>query len=101
MTTEERIEKKEKVTKEMKGIGLGAAGIFLMVALFSYSGEDLSFNSFSTAAATHNLGGRFGAQLADFFLQLFGLASYSIPVTLIYLAYRAFSQDAVRWRPYK
>jgi DNA segregation ATPase FtsK/SpoIIIE, S-DNA-T family len=101
MTTEERIEKKEKVTKEMKGMALAAAGIFLGVALVSYNGEDLSFNSFSTAAATHNLGGRFGAQLADFFLQIFGLASYVIPSTLLYLAYRAFSQDAVRWRPYK
>jgi DNA segregation ATPase FtsK/SpoIIIE, S-DNA-T family len=101
MTTEERIEKKEKVTKEMKGMALAAAGIFLGVALFSYHGEDLSFNSFSTSAATHNLGGRFGAQMADFFLQLFGLASYVVPVTLVYLAYRAFSQDAVRWRPYK
>ena len=101
MTTEERTEKKEKVTKEMRGMGLAAAGIFLGVALFSYNGEDLSFNSFSTAAATHNLGGRFGAQLADFFLQLFGLASYLVPATLVYLSYRAFSQDAVRWRPYK
>jgi len=101
MTTEEQTQKKEKVTKEMKGMALGAAGIFLGVALASYNGEDLSFNSFSTAAATHNLGGRFGAQLADAFLQLFGLASYLIPSTLIYLAYRAFSQDAVRWRPYK
>jgi len=101
MTTEEKIEKKEKVTKEMKGMALAAAGIFIGVALCSYNGEDLSFNSFSTAAATHNLGGRFGAQLADFFLQLFGLASYVIPGTLIYLAYRAISQDAVRWRPYK
>ncbi|GFO67459.1 DNA translocase FtsK [Geomonas limicola] len=99
--TDEKLEKKEKVTKEMKGMALAAAGIFLAVALISYNGEDLSFNSFSTAAATHNLGGRFGAQLADFFLQLFGLASYLVPSTLIYLAYRAISQDAVRWRPYK
>ena len=101
MTTEEKIEKKEKVTKEMKGMALAAAGIFLGVALASFNGEDLSFNSVSTAMETHNLGGRFGAQLADVFLQLFGLASYCIPTTLIYLAYRAFSSDAVRWRPYK
>ncbi|GFO58733.1 DNA translocase FtsK [Geomonas silvestris] len=99
--TDEKLEKKEKVTKEMKGMALAAAGIFLAVALVSYNGEDLSFNSFSTAAATHNLGGRFGAQLADFFLQLFGLASYLVPATLIYLSYRAISEDAVRWRPYK
>lgn len=101
MTTEERVEKKEKVTKEMKGMALVAAGIFLGVALASFHGEDLSFNSVSTSMQTHNLGGRFGAQLADVFLQLFGLASYAIPSTLIYLAYRAFSSDPVRWRPYK
>jgi S-DNA-T family DNA segregation ATPase FtsK/SpoIIIE len=101
MTTEEKLEKKEMLTKEMRGMGLAVAGIFLSVALISYNGEDLSFNSFSTAAATHNLAGRFGAQLADFFLQLFGLASYLVPGTLIYLSYRAFSQDAVRWKPYK
>lgn len=101
MTTEERTEKKEKVTKEMKGMALGVVGIFLGVALVSFNGEDLSFNSVSTAIETHNLGGRFGAQLADVFLQLFGLASYLIPCTLIYLAYRAFSSDPVRWRRYK
>ena len=101
MTTEEKIEKKEKVTKEMKGMALAAAGLFLSVALASFNGEDLSFNSVSTSMETHNLGGRFGAQLADIFLQLFGLASYIIPGTLIYLAYRAFSSDPVRWRPYK
>jgi len=82
-------------------MALAAAGIFLGVALASFHGEDLSFNSVSTSMQTHNLGGRFGAQLADVFLQLFGLASYAIPGTLIYLAYRAFSSDPVRWRPYK
>ena len=101
MTNEEQIEKKEKVTKEMKGMALAAAGIFISVALLSFNSLDGSFNSASTVPVTHNLGGSFGAQLAEFFLQLFGLASYVIPGTLIYLAYRAFSQDAVRWRPYK
>ncbi|TSK07279.1 MAG: DNA translocase FtsK [Geobacter sp.] len=101
MTTEEKIEKKEKVTKEVKGMAFGAAGIFLFVALASYHGEDLSFNSVSTLTQTRNLGGRFGAELADFFLQLFGLASYIFPCNLIYLAYRSFTSDPVRWRRYK
>jgi len=100
-TTEATIEKKEKVTKEMKGMALAAAGIFLGVALASYNGGDLSFNSASSNPETHNLGGRFGAQLADLSLQLFGLASYLIPATLVYLAYRAFGSDPVRWRRYK
>ncbi|GFO62161.1 DNA translocase FtsK 4TM domain-containing protein [Geomonas paludis] len=101
MTTEEKIEKKEKVTKEVKGMAFGVAGIFLFIALASFHGEDLSFNSVSTFAQTRNLGGRFGAQLADLFLQLFGLAAYIFPGTLIYLTYRAFSSDPIRWRRYK
>ncbi|UFS72275.1 DNA translocase FtsK 4TM domain-containing protein [Geomonas sp. RF6] len=101
MSTDQVAEKKEKFTKEMKGILLAAGGIFLLVALASYHGEDLSFNSVSTSAETHNLGGRFGAQLADVALQIFGLASYVIPGTLLYLSYRAFSSEWVRWRTYK
>jgi len=101
MTTEEKIEKKEKVTKEMKGMAFGVAGIFLFIALASFHGEDLSFNSVSTFAQTRNMGGRFGAELADCFLQLFGLASYIFPCTLIYLTYRAFGSDPIRWRRYK
>jgi DNA segregation ATPase FtsK/SpoIIIE, S-DNA-T family len=100
-TSEAAVEKKEKVTKEMKGMALAVCGIFLFVALASFNGQDLSFNSVSTNAETHNLGGRFGAQLADFSLQLFGLASYVIPCTLLYLAYRAFGSDPVKWRRYK
>jgi DNA segregation ATPase FtsK/SpoIIIE, S-DNA-T family len=99
--SEETIAKKEIVTKEMKGMALAAAGIFLCVALASFNGADLSFNSVSTTSETHNLGGSFGAELADVFLQLFGLASYIFPTTLIYLAYRSFTTDPVRWRPYK
>ncbi|QXE90125.1 DNA translocase FtsK 4TM domain-containing protein [Geomonas subterranea] len=101
MTTEEKIEKKEKVAKEVKGMAFGVAGIFLFIALASFHGEDLSFNSVSTFTQTKNLGGRFGAELADFFLQLFGMASYIFPCTLIYLAYRSFTSDPIRWRRYK
>ncbi|HJV34289.1 DNA translocase FtsK [Geomonas sp.] len=95
------MEKKEKVTKEMKGMGLAAAGIFILVALASFNGQDLSFNSVSTSAETHNLGGRFGAELADLLLQVLGLAAYVIPCTLVYIAYRAFGSDPIRWRRYK
>jgi DNA segregation ATPase FtsK/SpoIIIE, S-DNA-T family len=101
MATEEAIEKKEKVTKEMKGMGLAVAGIFICVALASFNEHDFSFNSASTTLETHNLGGHFGAQIAEFLLQLFGLASYVIPFTLVYLAYRAFSSEPVVWRRYK
>ncbi|ABQ28535.1 DNA translocase FtsK [Geotalea uraniireducens] len=97
----EQLAKKEKLTKEIKGIAMGAVGIFLLIALASFDGNDLSFNSYSAAAETHNLGGRFGAQLADAFLQLFGLAAYAMPVALLYLTYRTLRYNEVRWRYYK
>ena len=74
MTTEEKIEKKEKVTKEMKGMALAAAGIFLGVALASFNGEDLSFNSVSTAMEREEMENREGrVQLATGMAQLVGL----------------------------
>ena len=97
----EQLAKKEKLTKEIKGIAMGAVGIFLFIALVSFDGNDLSFNSYSAAAETHNLGGRFGAQLADALLQLFGLAAYAMPVALLYLTYRTLRYNEVRWRYYK
>jgi S-DNA-T family DNA segregation ATPase FtsK/SpoIIIE len=96
-----QIEKKELLTKEIKGIALAALGIFLLLALASFNADDLSFNSYSAASKTHNLGGRFGAQLADVALQLFGMAAFSMPLTLLYLAYRTFRFNEVRWRYYK
>ncbi len=97
----DQLAKKEKLTKEIKGIVMGAGGIFLLIALASFNGSDLSFNSYSAAAETHNLGGRFGAQLADASLQLFGLASYAMPVALLYITYRTLRYNEVRWRYYK
>jgi S-DNA-T family DNA segregation ATPase FtsK/SpoIIIE len=98
---DQQIEKKEILTKEIKGMVLVVVGLFLMLSLVTFHGDDLSFNSYSSAMKTHNLGGRFGAQLADVALQLFGMASYGIPLTLFYLAYRTFRFNEVRWRYYK
>jgi S-DNA-T family DNA segregation ATPase FtsK/SpoIIIE len=98
---DQQLEKKEKLTKEIKGMALAAAGIFLLLALASFNGSDLSFNSYSAAGETHNLGGRFGAQLADFCLQLFGVAAYAMPAALLYVAYRTLRYNEVRWRYYK
>ncbi|GAB7025158.1 DNA translocase FtsK [Geotalea toluenoxydans] len=98
---DQQIDKKEKLIIEMKGIGLGAMGLFLFIALVSFNGSDLSFNSYSAVGETHNLGGRFGAQLADACLQLFGLAAYGMPIALFYITYRILRYKEVRWRSYK
>lgn len=94
-------EKKEKLAVEIKGMLLGAAGLFLLIALVSYKADDFSYNTFSSDHAVMNLGGRFGAQFSDLLLQLFGLAAYAIPSTLLYLAYRSLRFKEFRWKAYK
>jgi len=94
-------EKKEKLAVEIKGMLLGAAGLFLLIALLSFKADDFSFNTFSSDHAVRNLGGRFGAQLSDLLLQLFGLASYAIPAAFLYLAYRSLRFKEFRWKAYK
>ncbi len=94
-------QKKEKIAKEIKGILLGAAGVFILVTLVTFNTGDLSFNSYSSEGVVRNLGGRFGAQLADLQLQLFGLAAYLIPCTLLFLTYLLLRFKEIRWRGYK
>ncbi len=98
---DEQTDKKEKLKLEMKGMAMGAAGIFLLISLLSFHVDDLSFNSYTAGGTIHNLGGRFGSEMADLLLQLFGLAAFLIPATLLYLAYRQIRFREIRWRGYK
>src|SRR6516165_7782868 len=97
---DEKIDKSDKLKKELKGMGIGALGLFLLIALVSFSAGDLSFNTYSSEGGVHNFGGRLGAEVADLSLQLFGLASYAVPCALIYLAYRMLRFKEFRWRYY-
>ena len=97
----EQPEKQEKLKKELKGMGVGVFGIFLLMALLSFNANDLSFNSYSSEAGVRNFGGRLGAEAADLFLQVFGVAAYLIPGSFIYLAYRLLRFKEVNWRYYK
>ncbi len=94
-------EKKVKLHKEVKGMLLGAVGLFIFIALISFDAWDPSRNTYSTGAGVHNLGGRFGAELADLFLQFFGVASYAIPVALLYLSYKLLRFKELRWLTHK
>ncbi|AJE02337.1 DNA translocase FtsK [Geobacter pickeringii] len=98
---DDQVEKKEKLKKEIQGMALGAVGIFILVALVSFSAGDQSFNTYSSEGKLHNFGGRLGADLSDLLLQLFGLASYAIPIGLLYLSYKLLRFKELRWKPYK
>jgi S-DNA-T family DNA segregation ATPase FtsK/SpoIIIE len=66
---------------EAAGAGLIAAALFLALALLSYSPADPSL-SHATNAPVRNLGGRWGANLADVLLQTLGLGAAAIVAAL-------------------
>jgi len=67
---------------ELVGVGVAAAGVGLLLALFTYSPGDPSLNH-ATGRAPHNLVGVPGAYISDLLLQTFGLAITLVPVALI------------------
>lgn len=93
--------KKEKLTKELQGMALGTVGVFILLAFLTYNSTDVSWNSYSNEGGIHNLGGRLGAQIADLFFTTFGLASYLVPLALLYMAYTLFRFKEIRLRSYK
>jgi S-DNA-T family DNA segregation ATPase FtsK/SpoIIIE len=98
---DEQAARKEKLIKEIKGMALGAAGIFFLIALLSFHADDASLNSFSSEAGVHNLAGRVGAQFADLLLQVCGIAAYLVPGVLLFLSYRLLRFKELKWRYYK
>ncbi|MBK5273854.1 MAG: DNA translocase FtsK 4TM domain-containing protein [Desulfuromonadales bacterium] len=99
MSTDDQ--KKEKLTKELQGMALATVGTFILLAFLTFNSTDVSWNSYSNEGGIHNLGGRLGAQVADLFFSGFGLASYLIPLALLYMAYTLFRFKEIRLRSYK
>ncbi len=93
--------RKAKLTKELQGIGIGAVGLFILLAFITFSAADQSLNSWSTEGGIRNLGGRLGAQVADLFFMLFGLASYLLPGALLFISYNLLRFKEPRLRFYK
>jgi S-DNA-T family DNA segregation ATPase FtsK/SpoIIIE len=93
--------KKDKLIKELQGMALGTAGVFILLAFLTFNTSDSSLNSWSSEGVIHNLGGKTGAQIADLFFSGFGLASYLIPLALLYMAYTLFRFKEIRLRSYK
>ena len=64
------------------------AGLFLTLSLISYDPRDPSWNAVSGTARSHNLTGFAGSYIADFSLQMLGLAALSLPMLLWLLAWK-------------
>jgi DNA segregation ATPase FtsK/SpoIIIE, S-DNA-T family len=65
------------------GIVLGTGALLLMVALLSYDPHDLATNLVPPNNPLHNRVGPFGAWMAWFLFQAFGIAAFMLPALLL------------------
>ncbi|MDF1535420.1 MAG: DNA translocase FtsK 4TM domain-containing protein [bacterium] len=77
--------------REIVGVAFVALGLFLVLALVSYSPRDISLNSTGAAkGAVQNMGGVVGAYLADLSIQALGWAAFMIPLFFLFLGITRF-----------
>ena len=67
-------------------IGVSAACLYILLALFTYSPRDPGWSATGTGSGIANLGGITGAWMADVFFSLVGYAAYLFPLMLAYRA---------------
>lgn len=84
---------KKTITREIIGILLLAAAVFVGISLISYSPKDPSFNVARPIGnqPIHNLLGYSGAVISDLVFQLLGLSGFLLPLLLLFNAIFCFS----------
>lgn len=83
-----------RIVREGALIGLVAVCGYLLLAMFSYDVADSGWTSTGENTQITNLGGRFGAWIADIFFFFFGYLAYLFPVMLAYRIVMVFRDRA-------
>ncbi len=83
-----------RIVREGALIGLAVVCLYLLLALFSYDGNDPGWSSTGNNSQIANAGGPTGAWLADVFLSLFGYLAYLFPLMLAYRAWLVLRERA-------
>ncbi|AXK71797.1 DNA translocase FtsK [Lysobacter sp. TY2-98] len=87
---------RQRMARDIALIFIAPALLYLVATLFSYSPQDPGWTrSGSVTAPLQNLGGAFGAMIADILFNFFGFAAYLLPVVLGAIVWIAmFQKDA-------
>lgn len=84
--------------RESRLLLLVAVTVYLIIILFSYDRNDPAWTNSASDAVAHNLGGYFGAWLADLLLFVFGMSAWWWVVFLgrqIWVDYRGISKNSL------
>lgn len=88
-----------RFARQLFGLGAIGLGFALLAALLTYNPADPSLNTAGEGGAAANLLGLPGAYVADFLLQLFGLAAYALPaLPSVWGAFILVGDLERRWR---
>ncbi|MEX2130361.1 MAG: DNA translocase FtsK 4TM domain-containing protein [Pseudohongiellaceae bacterium] len=82
----------QRLTREGTLIVYFLLGLFLLIALGTYSPEDPGFTTTGNGAEVSNAVGSYGAWLADVLLHLFGYLAFGFPLFLAYKVYASFRE---------
>lgn len=83
--------------REIVAVVLIFAAIAIFLAIISFNPGDSSFNSkTSSGNITENFLGLVGSYSADLLVQLFGFASFLLPIFLLLISIRYFTEDTFR-----
>jgi len=85
----------QRIAREGTLILCFLAGLFLVIALLTYSSSDPSFTTTGSGREVNNAVGHIGAWLADLLFQLFGYFAYLFPLALVLKAYNLLRQPLV------
>ncbi len=83
-----------KAAHVFKSIFFLALAVYLSISLFSYNLLDPSLFTY-TQLKPNNYGGIVGSYLSDLLLSLFGLATFLIPLGLLWFAIRVFIRGSI------
>lgn len=72
----ERATNGQKLVRELPGLFFIFCGLIILLSLWTFDVKDPTFNQSASAAPVHNAAGLFGAYLAGFLAELFGVAAY-------------------------
>jgi S-DNA-T family DNA segregation ATPase FtsK/SpoIIIE len=92
--------KKIFLYSKVRAAALLFLAVILILALATYSDTDPSLN-LSASNQPRNLLGYFGSYLSDTFYQLFGIASYIIPLSFIIWSYLIYKNETLSWKSLK
>ncbi len=77
--------------REAALFALGALALYLLISLWTYHQADPAWSQSTAAKTVQNLGGKFGALLADLLFTLVGYLAYLFPLGLIFAAWRVYT----------